>query len=442
MFKFLHIADLHLGKTLHDISLVSYDQPFWIERFLEVMDQEDPDAVVIAGDVYDTRDPGQEAILLFDHLLTELARRGKYVFIIPGNHDSHIRLSVGARLYEDKKIFIARNVEAKIMQVTTETETPVTFWLLPYVFRKTMSAVLDRPDIATYDEALSLLMDEQKVDPSRINVLVAHQNVIASSEEKPEVSGSESVIIGGVGEVMSSRFSAFDYVALGHIHNAQAVGRETVRYAGCPMYYDFSEIKRKKPITVVTIDDRMVKNKQEGGITIREREIFLPHYLFQDRGSYEELKARGPRFHQMLDEENAELKKQGCPFEKKYYIKLLVEGDIPPGGQDILKHIYGEGLILIKPVREHLDTRPDTPQETDLSEMTILDQFEQMYRQMDPRGRDLDPVQRKILNKILELQEASGFYYDNEKTRPDDAACDELLEAVEEFLNENPGEEE
>ena len=404
MFTFIHLSDLHFGKTLHDVALVQEDQPFWVERFIEAMDEVNPDAVVIAGDVYETRNPDQESILLFDYFLTELAKRGKYVFIVPGNHDSHVRLSVGAKLYEDKKIYIARNLEKEIMHITTTGDTPVTFWLLPYVFRKTVASLLEDESIDTYDAALKAIIDLQKVDHSHPNVLVAHQNVIASAEDKPEASGSESVIIGGVGEVLASRFDEFDYVALGHIHKEQKIGRETIRYSGCPMYYDFSEVNRKKALTIVTIAD-------DGSISYTYKDIYLPYYLYQAEGTFEELKKQGPAWVASVKAENEELRSAGCPYEKRYYVKLVVKGGIPAGGQDVLKHVYGRNVLNIDPVSSNNNTGGSPKVSSAVKDLDLATQFEQMYQQMDKGGRELSDVQRRILDIVLESQEADGEYY-------------------------------
>ncbi len=427
MFRFMHVADLHFGKELHGVELVKEDQPFWVERFLEAIDEEKPDAVVIAGDVYDTRNPDQEAILLFEHLIMELAKRELYVFIVPGNHDSHVRLSIHTSLLEDKKIYIARNVEREIRHISTQGDTPVTFWLLPYVYKKKVASLLDREDIETYDDALAALMAEQKVDTSGINVLVAHQNVIASSEDRPIAGGSETAIIGGVGEVLSARFEDFDYVALGHIHRAQKVGRETVRYAGCPMYYDFSEINREKGITMVTVKD-------DGTVESSFKEIFLPYYLYQADGTFDELKVKGAEWAEKARQESRELKEKGCPYEKKYYIKLIVKGDIPANGRDILENLWEHEILNIMQVRTENAADLSTYTPENLSGLDMTEQFANMYKLMDKEGREMNDLQRDILNKTLELRDESGVLYDENAKIPDEVS-EELLKAIEEMLD-------
>ena len=232
--KFFHVSDLHFGKMLHNVPLIEKDQPFWVEQFIKAVDEYQPDAVVIAGDIYDRRVPSPEAMKLFGHLLTALAKRDVYVFVIPGNHDSSVRWAHVNELLATHKIYIAGELQRELTHVTIPDETTdVTFWLMPYIFPKIVSdeKVLNQDELSTYDEAARALLAVQDIEKGSCNVLVAHQNVLANGTA-PEHSGSET-IIGGLGEIDYSAFDMFDYVALGHIHNAQKVGSETVRYSGC-----------------------------------------------------------------------------------------------------------------------------------------------------------------------------------------------------------------
>ena len=221
--KFFHIGDLHFGKMLHNMPLTETDQAFWTEQFLHAVDEYQVDAVVIAGDIYDRRVPPQEAMQLFDHLLCSLATRGKYVFVIPGNHDSAVRLSHVSSLLAQSRIYIAGQLQRSLLHVTVpDAGTDVTFWLMPYIFPRAVAdrSVSDREEISSYDEAARTLLSMQEMDDSACNVLVAHQNVLAHGV-RPEHSESET-IIGGIGEIDFTAFDAFEYVALGHIHKASA----------------------------------------------------------------------------------------------------------------------------------------------------------------------------------------------------------------------------
>ncbi len=428
MFKFVHIADLHFGKELPGGPRLSdEEQSVWSERFLEALDEIKPDAVVMAGDIFDAKNPDSGAMLLFDGLLNELSNRKLYVFIVPGNHDSSIQLSQRMDLLKDKNIYIARGIEREIMHITTKGDTPVTFWLLPYVMRRRIAEVMGEEDYESYDAAFKAFLDAQEVDKDAVNIMVAHQNVVASADDKPEESGSESGFIGGVCEVMASNFDAFDYVALGHIHKSQKVGRETVRYAGCPMYYDFSEIGRNKDLTVVTVND-------DKEIEVSTKEIFLPYYLMQDEGSFDELMQRGPEWTKSVKAENEALAAEGSAYEKKYYVKLLVEGDMPYGGPEALRSAYDERVVQIRRVRTQDAVDLEKLEYEALEEQTIDSLFAKLYKIQDSEGRDMTKVQYDVLSNILASQD-EGRYISNIKDMKEeekDRIIDEILKALEE----------
>lgn len=250
--RFLHISDLHLGKVLHGVSLLeSGDQPYWIDRFLELAGEHHPDAVLISGDVYDRGSPSAAAVEQLSHLVEGLAAQDISVLMTAGNHDSGQRLVFARELLARQKVHIAGKVERELIHVVLMDEHgPLTVWLMPYIFPAAVAKALDDDTIRDYDTAARRLLAEQQIDPSVRNVLIAHQNVTAFGKEA-ERGGSESAV-GGVGQVDFSVFDAFDYVALGHIHASYHVGRETVRYAGSPMCYHFNETRQaaKGPVLV------------------------------------------------------------------------------------------------------------------------------------------------------------------------------------------------
>ena len=252
--RFLHLADLHFGKTIHGVSLLENgDQPFWVEQFLILAKEIRPDAVLIAGDVYDRSAPSGDAVQLLDRMLTDLAALEIPVLLVAGNHDSGQRLAFASSLLKERKLHIAGLLPqgAALEHVTLRDEYgPVTFWLLPYVFPALAARALADESVRDYDTAVRRLLEAQDVDFTQRNVLIAHQNVTASGAEATR-GGSESTV-GGVGQVDFTAFDSFDYVALGHIHAACAVGREAVRYAGSPLCYHFDEIRQpaKGPVLV------------------------------------------------------------------------------------------------------------------------------------------------------------------------------------------------
>ena len=246
--KLLHIADLHFGKTIHGVNLLeSGDQPVWADRFLRLAETVKPDAVLIAGDVYDRSSPSGDAVELLDRFLTGLVDLGIPVLMIAGNHDSGQRLSFGGSLLSRQNLHIAGGLAGKheIPHVTLrDAFGPVTFWLLPYVFPALAQRALDDEEIRDYGTAVRRLIKAQDIRPDERNVIIAHQNVTANGIEAKQ-GGSESMV-GGLGQVDYTAFDLFDYAALGHIHAAYPVGRASVRYAGSPLCYHFDETRQEK----------------------------------------------------------------------------------------------------------------------------------------------------------------------------------------------------
>ena len=230
--KFLHLADLHFGKSIHGVSLLEKgDQKAWVDGFLEMVRSLRPDAVVAAGDIYDRSAPSGDAVALLDGMVTALAELEVPVMLVAGNHDSGQRLSFGGSLLARQNVHISGVLSRQLAHVTLQDrDGPVTFWLMPYLFPALAAQVLEDESIRDYDAAVRRMLAAQDVDFSQRNVLVAHQNVTANGQEA--VRGGSESMVGGVGQVDYTAFDGFDYVALGHIHSAYPVGREAVRYAG------------------------------------------------------------------------------------------------------------------------------------------------------------------------------------------------------------------
>lgn len=250
--KFIHIADLHFGKIIYGLSMID-DQKDWVEKFLDMCRKERPDAVVIAGDVYDRSTPSGAAVELLDHLLTSLSEMKIVVMMTAGNHDSGQRLAFAHEMLAKQKVHIAGTLQKEMVHVRFENPDgagPVTFWLMPYLFPESISVLLQDENIHSYDTAVRKLLSAQNINFSERNVIIAHQNVTANGIEV-ERGGSESMV-GGVGEVDYTAFDGFEYAALGHIHSAYPVGRPSVRYAGTPMCYHFEETRQpaKGPLLV------------------------------------------------------------------------------------------------------------------------------------------------------------------------------------------------
>ena len=279
--KIMHISDLHLGKKLNEFSLIE-DQRYILDRILDIADEEDPYAVVIAGDVYDKAVPPAEAVTLFDNFLVELTRRKKYVFIISGNHDSAERISFGGRLMDRAGVYVSHVFDGDISPVRLSDEYgDVCFWLLPFIRPVNVKLCPEYEDeqIQSYEDAVKAVISHMDIDPAERNVLVAHQFVTGAQR-----SDSESFNVGGLDNVSAEVFNAFDYTALGHIHKPQDVGR-CVRYCGTPLKYSLSEAGQEKSVTVVELHEK-------GSVDVRAVPLVPLHDLRELRGTYEELMTR------------------------------------------------------------------------------------------------------------------------------------------------------
>ncbi len=284
--RFIHLSDLHFGKMLHGVSLLENgDQTDWVEKLLELVAEKRPDAVVVAGDVYDRGMPSGAAMQLLSTMVTGISELGIPVMLAAGNHDSGQRLSCFKDILSRQNVYISGILQRELTHVTlTDADGPVTFWLLPYVFPAAVAEVLNDNTIRDYDPAVRRILAEQNVDFSQRNVIVAHQNVTKGGVEGIR-GGSESVV-GGVGQVDYTAFDGFDYAALGHIHAAYAVGRESVRYAGSPLCYHFDELLQPKKGPLLVELGKKGTEPKFATLTIPPL-----HPMRELRGTYDELMA-------------------------------------------------------------------------------------------------------------------------------------------------------
>ncbi len=301
--KFIHLSDLHLGKRVNAFSMID-DQKDIVKKILKVIKEEKPDAVLIAGDIYDKPVPSVEAVELFDDFLKQLSRQKLQVFIISGNHDSPERMAFAAELIEASGIHIAPVYGGKVEPVSLrDAYGTVNIYMLPFIKPVHVRSVFPEEKAESYTEALDVAISHMEVDKEERNILLTHQFVTGAV-----CSESEEISVGGSDNVDASVFSAFDYVALGHIHGPQHVGRETIRYCGTPLKYSFSETRHRKSVTVLEM-------KEKGKNHICTVDLVPLHDLCELRGTYEEL----------TNKKNYE----GTVLDDYIHITLTDEEDIP-----------------------------------------------------------------------------------------------------------------
>lgn len=260
--KFLHIGDLHLGKTLNDFDLIE-DQRYILDQILCIADKESVDGVLIAGDVYDKSIPSEAATKLLDYFLIELSKKEIKVFMVSGNHDSDNRLNYGSTLFATNQIFISAVFDGTLhKQSFANGDAEIDIYMLPFVKASQVRHYFPDEDIENYDDAVRAIIRNNPINKKNKNILVAHQ-FVSGKGENPALAGSESIgtqSVGLVEKIGYDCFNDFDYVALGHIHSPQRVGKEEIRYSGSPLKYSLSEVNNEKSVPLVTVSsDAMVK---------------------------------------------------------------------------------------------------------------------------------------------------------------------------------------
>ena len=274
--KFVHLSDLHLGKRVNEYSMLE-DQEYILTKIINIIDDEKPAGVIIAGDVYDKSIPSAEAVQMFDDFLTRLAKRNLQVFIISGNHDSPERMSFGSRLMDQSGIHISQVYNGQIEPFALEDEHGVVnVYMLPFVKPVHVKRFSDE-SIESYTDALRVAIAEMNVNQSERNILITHQFVTGAMR-----SDSEDVSVGGSDNVDVSVFDSFDYVALGHIHSPQNCTSERVRYCGTPLKYSFSEAKDNKSVTVVELAEK-------GKLSVKTVSLVPMRDMVEIKGRYNEI---------------------------------------------------------------------------------------------------------------------------------------------------------
>lgn len=418
--KIAHIADTHFGKDLKKVNFADVDQPFWMQKFLEDITKEQVDVVVMAGDIYDDKIQPIKAINLFGDFLAALNDLGITVFIVPGNHDQADRLAANSNILKKQHIHFASEISRELVHITLPMgDEKVVFWLLPYVEPINVRRVLGRDDITNYDSAVRELLAEQPLDKEAVNVIVAHQNVLAGATER--ILNDHEVDIGYSGQVDYTAYDAFDYVALGHIHGMQAVGRDTVRYAGAPLQYDFSEEGRWKGYLLVEIAG---KNK----ITITEKPLEMLHeVMVLPKGSaaatLEELLELGKRI------ENKD----------KYYFKVRIKSSSLVGkAQEQLYAVFGNNNLLeTEIVREGASSYAITNAKGS-GGRSLEQNFAYFYK--DRNKQELDERAKLVVTKIIEQQQNDGYIANmgtgNEQNDYKLEAFAKLIKALEDELED------
>lgn len=370
--KLIHLSDLHLGKRVNEFSMLE-DQKYILQECLDIIDEEKPDAVILAGDIYDKPVPPAEAVTLFDGFLYSLAVRSLQVFVISGNHDSPERIAFAHRLLDVSGIHLSPVYDGNIEAITLQDNYgPVNFYLLPFIKPTHVRRYFPEETIESYTDAMRVAIGHMNVNPAERNVLVTHQFVTGAARSE-----SEEGPVGGLDNVDADVFEAFDYVALGHIHGPQNIESERIRYCGTPLKYSFSEVDHEKSVTVTELEEK-------GTLRVRTVPLIPKHDMRELKGRYEELVTRSSY--------------EGTNTEDYIHITLTDEEDIP----DVMNRFRVIYHNVMKISYDNLRTRSQVVigGAEDVERKSPLELFGELYEKQN--GKPLSEEQTAYVTEIME----------------------------------------
>ena len=371
--KLFHSSDLHIGKRVNEFSMIE-DQKYILTQILYAADQEKPDGILISGDVYDRTIPTAEAVQMFDAFLTRLSEQKIPAFIISGNHDSAERLAFGSSLMGKSGIYFSKVYDGTVEKIPMQDAYgTVWIYLLPFLRPSTIRHALPEraEEVQSAADAVRIALEQTKIDEKERNLLLAHQFVTGAKR-----CDAEELQVGDVDQIPAELFASFEYVALGHIHSPQKVGRETVRYCGAPLKYSFSEAGQEKSITVVEL-------KEKGSVDLRTIPLKPLHDLRKIRGTYLEVTAKS--FYENRD----------C--EDYLQVTLTDEEDVPDGMAK-LRTIY-PNLMRLEYDNKRTRSNAEVRAAERVEEKSELELFQEFYELQN--NQPMTEVQEQFVEELL-----------------------------------------
>lgn len=370
--KLLHISDLHIGKKLNGFSMLD-NQEHILYQILDIVDEEKPDAVLIAGDIYDKTIPSTEAIGLCDDFLVKLSHKNAEVFIISGNHDSAERLAFGNRLIEKSGIHISPVYDGKVeANVLEDQYGKVNIYMLPFVKPAHVRRFHDDVEINDFTDAVRTCVEDMNIDVHERNVLVAHQFI--TNAQKAD---SEEMMVGGLENVDRSAVEDFDYVALGHIHRPQTIAGK-IRYCGTPLKYSFSEKDQDKSVTIVEMGAK-------GEMELKTVPLKPLVDMCQIKGKYDEITDKAYY--------------SGKEFQNAFLRVVLTDDDYIPNAMAKLRMIYPNVMVLDYDNQRTRNTAGMSGK-TLSSEKSPLDNFKELFETINSKA--MSKEQEDIITELVE----------------------------------------
>lgn len=372
--KFLHLADLHLGRQLNDLSLLE-DQAWILQQIVDTAEAEKVEAVLIAGDIYQRSSPQAEAMALFDRFVSQLAARKIAVCAISGNHDSALRISYFSSLIREAGVHVSETFAGELQHVTLRDNFgEVVVWLMPFLRPAQVRRAWPEEKILTCQDAVAAVIRHADIDPRKRNILLCHQFVTGS-----QLAGSEDLSVGGLDSVDAALFDVFDYVAMGHIHRPQRILRDTVRYAGSPLKYSFDEAEHHKSLTLVDMQDK-------DDIVVRT----LPLYPLRDLRRVEGLLA------EVIN----------MPYSEDY-VWVTIHDELPPPDAKVSISVTFPNMLKFSVVNSRTQYDLDVLATEAIEHKSVTELFADFYRKQNNDQAPSD-AHMQVLNKVLKEMEVAG----------------------------------
>lgn len=371
--KFLHLSDLHLGKQMNDVSLLEDQEAMLMYQIVPIAQKEHVDAVLIAGDIYQRSTPQAEAVALFDRFVSELAAMGKKVFVISGNHDSAQRISYFSALVKPSGVYMTEAFEGQMQSVTlSDAYGELVIWMLPFLRPQQVKRFLPEEKIVTYQDAMQAVLRQTPIDKKKRNILMCHQFITGAA-----TSDSEDRSIGGLEQIDAALFDAFDYVALGHIHRPQKIRRQTLRYAGSPLKYSFSEADFDKSVPVIDMQEK-------GYIDVHTVALKPLHDVRRVEGMLDQL--------------------MNMPYSEDYVWATVRDENVPPDARVMLTGVF-PNMLKFSIVNSKTKTDVDVMATQSMENKSIVELFADFYR-LQNNDQSPSAAHMKELEKVLrELEE-------------------------------------
>lgn len=378
--KILHLSDLHIGKSIHEQCMLE-DQKYILNQIIEEIKERKIEIIIISGDIYDRSVPPSDAVIVLNNFLKTLIKDIKIkVCVIAGNHDSKERLNFGSEIFAEEGLYISSIYSGKIDKIQLQDEFgKLNIYMLPYIKPIEVKQYFDEEvDISTYNNAVKKVIEKEEINENERNIILSHQFVTAGNIE-PEKSESEIRYLGGTENVDVSCYDKFDYVALGHIHGPQRIGRDTARYAGTMLKYSFSEVNQRKSLTIIDF-------KEKGNMDIN----LIPLKPLRDMRVI-----KGP-IQELLKEENY------INTNREDYIRAIITNEEPiyePMSQ--IKKVYPNTLRLDIENSKTVTNSEDKMSDIDfIKKKDELELFNEFYKMQ--HNQELDELKLEMVKKVIE----------------------------------------